>query len=642
MSVRARPELFDTYNAGYAQEMLERFARDPASVPDAWRRFFVPANLEAAGLQVPEELRARVAAAGADGAVPAHLLHTVARATQLVQAIREHGHNLARLDPLGTEPRGHPQLDPAFFGMTREELAQVPAAVVGVGEADESLAAVLGRLFQAYCGTTAYEFEHLEDPQKVSWFWETVERGLHRVHHDPEAKLALLERLSQVEGLERFLHRAYLGQKRFSIEGTDVLVPMLDLTIELFAQAPEREVIIAMAHRGRLNVLAHILGLPYERLLREFEGGPYHTTETLTVDLSTGDVKYHHGAIATYTTSAGLDVKVTLVPNPSHLEYANPVVVGLARARQAQAAGEHGFDPDAALPVLIHGDAAFAAQGIVAETLNLARLAGFTTGGTVHIIVNNQIGFTTPPEQGRSTDYASDLAKGYDIPVVHVNADDPEACLDVVRLAMAYRQRFRDDIVIDIIGYRRHGHNEGDEPSYTQPRMYAAIEKHASVRELWANTLIQDGVTTAEAVTQMVDRVALGLRDVQDRLKQDGVGKQSANSAEHSTPEPHSPDVDTAVPFPRLAALNQRVLTLPDGFALNPKLKKQIERRRAGLQEDTRLEWAHAEMLAFASVVEDGIPLRMCGQDTERGTFSQRHLVLHDANTGQRLDLLDA
>ncbi|MBI4539139.1 MAG: 2-oxoglutarate dehydrogenase E1 component [Gemmatimonadetes bacterium] len=640
-NLRIQRELFDSYNAGYAQEMLDRFARDPGSVPEEWRRIFLLDNLEAAGLVVPAELDRRRAGVAAETASP-RLLSAVARGTQLIQAFREFGHQLARLDPLGSEPPGHPQLDPSFFALTHEELTQVSASVVGIGRDDESLAAALERLRRTYCGTIGYEFEHLEDPEKVEWLWETVETGRHRSELGPEREVSLLERLSDVEGLERFLHRAYLGQKRFSIEGTDMLIPMLDLAVELAAEAGGQEVIIGMAHRGRLNVLAHILGLPYERILREFEGGAYHPTETLTLDLSTGDVKYHHGAVGTPATRQGALVRVTLVPNPSHLEFVNPVVEGLARARQTLAAGGQGTDPAAALPVLIHGDAAFAAEGIVAETLNLARLAAYATGGTLHIIANNQIGFTTPPEQGRSTRYASDLAKGYDIPVIHVNADDPEACLASVRLAMAYRSRFRDDVVIDLIGYRRHGHNEGDEPFYTQPVLYSLIEKHPTVRDLWARALVDDGIVTRERVEELQDAVALRLRGVQEALKHEGAGLGSGHSTETAPPEPRSPDVETAVPFERLAALNTAALSFPEGFNVHPKLAKQFERRRSGFTEEAALDWAHAEMLAFASLLDEGVPIRMSGQDTERGTFSQRHLVLHDVKSGARRPLLDS
>jgi 2-oxoglutarate dehydrogenase complex dehydrogenase (E1) component-like enzyme len=336
----------------------------------------------------------------------------------------------------------------------------------------------------------------------------------------PEEKRSLLERLSEVEGFEHFLHRAYLGQKRFSLEGTDMMVPMLDESIRLAAKAGCREVVMGMAHRGRLNVLVHILGVSYREIIRGFEGIPLRKTVLSVPQEGTGDVKYHHGADGSFTSRDGDRVRISLAPNPSHLEFVNPVVEGITRSRQFGGTGKELMqEVDAVVPILIHGDAAFAAEGIVAETLNLARLPGYTTGGTLHIITNNQVGFTTRPREGRSTRYASDLAKGYDIPIMHVNADDPESCLAVVRLAMAYRARFHDDVVIDLVGYRRHGHNEGDEPAYTQPLQYQRIDSHPTVTTLWADRLVQEGVATPEQVKRLKDDVAARIREAQDQVR---------------------------------------------------------------------------------------------------------------------------
>src|SRR6266571_1003329 len=421
--------------------------------------------------------------ASVDVEVGVEELKHVAAAMALVKAIRHFGHLAARLDPLASDPPGDPALDPGPLGLTPEIMARVPAEVLRVYVLGRTLADAYPELLKTYCGTIAYEVEHIGSHQERVWLRQVIESGQHRPPLAADEKRKLLSRLTAVEMLERFLHTAYLGQKRFSIEGLDALVPMLDLTIELAGQAGARRVVLGMAHRGRLNVLAHIVGLPYETIFAEFEGGR-PVEETLTPEGGTGDVKYHHGADGVYQTAAGKPVNITLSPNPSHLEAVNPVVEGRARANQTNRRGKEPIhDGTVAVPVLIHGDASFAAQGVVAETFNLARLKGYTTGGTIHLIANNQLGFTTDPREGRSTDYASDLAKGFDVPIVHVNADDPEACLAAARLAMAYRDKFHADVVIDVVGYRRHGHNEGDEPAYTQPLMYERIRQTPTARQ---------------------------------------------------------------------------------------------------------------------------------------------------------------
>ena len=442
--------------------------------------------------------------------------------------------------------------------------------------------------------------------------------------------------MTAVETLERFLHRTYLGQKRFSIEGLDVLVPMLDLTIELAGVAGARRVVMGMAHRGRLNVLAHVVGLPYETIFAEFEGGR-HVEETLTPAGGTGDVKYHHGADGVYQTAAGKPVNITLTPNPSHLEAVNPVVEGRARAGQTNRRGKDALhDGTVALPVLIHGDASFAAQGVVAETFNLARLKGYTTGGTIHLITNNQLGFTTDSKEARSTDYASDLAKGFDVPIVHVNADDPEACLAAVQLAMMFRARFHGDVVIDIVGYRRYGHNEGDEPAYTQPLMYERIREAPTVRQRYLEHLTALAVVDPERAEADAKQLSQRMSEIQQALRAHltldvkGEEPQRISGGQQLVAEP-----DTRAAAQLLTGLNDQLLTVPAGFTINPKLKKQLERRRTALTV-AEIEWAHAEALALATLVHEGVAVRLTGQDTARGTFSQRHMELHDAVTGER------
>ena len=492
--------LFEGQNAAYVQAMFEEYARNPEAVPSEWRKLF-----EARTLGTPLEAPSVPNTPAKDtGTTPTHssvqvsapseaaehlrrVLPVVSRATALVQAFRDHGHQLARIDPLGSEPPGHPQLSPAFFGTSMEELSELPASLVmdSDGE-DKSVAAALNALVAVYAGSIGYEFEHLDDHVKVDWLWDQVESESHFPKMNATEKSELLRHLSEAEGLEQFLHKAYLGQKRFSLEGTDALVPMLHLVIEKIAQAGGQEVILGMAHRGRLNVLTHIIGISYGELLAEFEGPSYQGGQ---LDISgTGDVKYHHGARGTRDIDGLGTIRIELAPNPSHLEFINPVVAGIARSRQFKTTGnDTSADTHSIVPVLIHGDAAFAAEGVVAETLNLARLNGYGVGGTIHFIINNQVGFTTDPRDGRSTVYASDLAKGYGIPVLHVNADDAEACLAAVRLAAAYRSHFEDDFVIDLVGYRRYGHNEGDEPAYTQPLEHENITNHPTVRAIYAD-----------------------------------------------------------------------------------------------------------------------------------------------------------
>ena len=564
---------------------------------------------------------------------PPEMLSHVAAAMALVKAFRMHGHLAAHLDPLGTEPIGDPALDPALLGLTPEIMAAIPSKVLRIAVPGRTLAESLPHLQRTYCGTMAYEIEHISTHEERVWLREKIESGAYRQPLPREQQRWLLQRLIQVEALERFLHKAYLGQKRFSIEGLDMLVPMLDLTIESAAESGARDVVIGMAHRGRLNVLAHTIGRPYETIFAEFEGGRQVEGGHPTPEGGTGDVKYHHGAEGAYKTATGKAITVSLSPNPSHLEFVSPVVDGRARAKQTQRRGrEPHHDPSAALPVAIHGDAAFAGQGVVAETLNLGALKGYRTGGTLHIITNNQVGFTTDMEDARSTRYASDLAKGFDIPIVHVNADDAEACLSAVRLAMAYRDRFHQDVVIDLVGYRRHGHNEGDEPAYTQPVMYERIKSLPSARELYAAALTQAGIISQEEATKEAEQAYQRLLDIQQAFKS-SMAKTTAQERPVRLSGPGQ-DIDTALSPEFLTALNDQLHSWPEGFSVHPKLRKLLERRRTGFGPEDGIDWAHAEALALGSLLTEGVPVRFTGQDTERGTFSQRHLVLHDVKTG--------
>jgi 2-oxoglutarate decarboxylase len=396
-----------------------------------------------------------------------------------------------------------------------------------------------------------------------------------------------------------------------------------------------------MAHRGRLNVLAHNLGRPYETIFAEFEGASTLEAVTTIPQGGTGDVKYHHGAQGSYQLPNGESVLVNLESNPSHLEFVNPVVVGAARAAQTTRQGPHAHrDTDAAMPIVLHGDAAFPGQGVVAESLNLQALDGYKVGGTLHLVTNNQVGFTTDPEDARSTRWASDIAKGYDVPIIHVNADDVQACISSVRLAFAYREEFGHDVVIDLIGYRRFGHNEADEPAYTQPEMYVKIKGHKRAAEIWADRLISESTVSkdeVEAQRQAIwDRLSALHADLKAKIKAaEAAGGVTQQTGEYQLDRSPSPDVPTAVSHDRLLSLNDELLATPEGFTVHPKLVKQLERRRVALGADGGIDWAHAEQLAYASLLTEGTPIRLTGQDVERGTFSQRHLVLHDAKTGQ-------
>ena len=480
-----------------------------------------------------------------------------------------------------------------------------------------------------YTRNLAVEFVHCGSEEERQWFRAlfTAEQ-LTRALTDVE-KRAVLRRLSEVDGFERFLGKAYVGYKRFSIEGTDALVPMLDTALEEAVAAGVHHVAISMAHRGRLSVLTHILGKPFEHVFAEFEGRHDHLDGT-----STGDVKYHLGFEGRQVTSSGATVEVSLVPNPSHLEVVNPVLMGLARAEQRIAGHPLERDERTVIPVCIHGDAAFPGEGIVAETLNLSRLAGYSVGGTLHIIVNNQVGFTTDPTDSRSTRYASDLAKGFEIPVIHVNADDAEACVAAVRIGVAYRQKFGRDFLVDLVGYRRHGHNEGDEPTYTQPVLYERIKAHPTPRQVWGHRLITEGVATQVDVDAAERAVAERLQALHAAMPRSAV-EAAAEHAEEEVPV-FPPVADTAVRAETLAAINEQLLQYPADFAPHPRLAKQLERRREALGESGGIDWGHAEALAFGSLIATGISVRITGQDAERGTFSHRHAVLSDVKNGRK------
>ena len=616
----SRDPITGVFNDAYIAEVFEAYRRDPASVEASWRQYFGFAEA-LAGARGTVPVASPLVGEDAPPIDPAYL-RKVAAAASLAEAIRQYGHLHVHLDPLGNPPPGAAELTPEFHGITEEDLRQVPAEALGIP--GTTAADATAHLRSIYSSRLAIETAHLEEEAEREWFRRVLENGELRLAMDKVEKEALLDRLTQVDGLERFIARAWVNVKRFSIEGTDAMVPMLDTAIDEASRQGTREVVIGMAHRGRINVLAHILDKPYARIFNEFDGK--HADQGSS---ETGDVKYHLGAITQRDFPDGRSVGVMLVPNPSHLEVVNPVLMGVARARIAALGGRE----SAVLSIAIHGDAAFPGEGIVAETLNMSRLTGYRVGGTLHIIANNQVGFTTNPTDSRSTYYASDLAKGFEIPIVHVNADDAEACVAAVRLAIMYRATFGKDFLIDLVGYRRWGHNEGDEPTYTQPALYARVRQHPTPRQVWARRLVEEGVVTAEAV-EALDK---GLQARFDALLAESRAHVDLDGADHEPmrPTPSSiPAVDTAVRAEALVAYNERLLTYPTTFTPHPRLARQLERRREAMGEAGGIDWGHAEALAFASLVDEGVHVRLTGQDAERGTFTHRHAVLHDVNGG--------
>ena len=650
-------------NAGYVEQLLEQYLDNPEAVDPAWRELFErdgdgsvePSALElegrppssgnggnvadqaiaeAGGTAPPVTTIAEQPETAARQAPDTDLMGAVAAAMSLVKAYRMHGHLNARLDPLGSEPMGDPALDETRLEppLTPELQRRIPARLLRLYVPGSTLLEALPHLKEVYTGTIAYEIEHISDHAERVWLRQAIESGRFRATLTDDDRRGLLERLARVEAFETYLRRAFIGQKQFSIEGLDVLVPMLDEAVELAARSGAHEVLIGIAHRGRLNVLTHVVGRSYPEILREFEGERSIDALISDPEGGTGDVKYHLAASESRVTAAG-EIEVTVASNPSHLEAVDPVVEGLARAEQTDrsyGAGIH--DPSVALSVLIHGDASFAGQGVVAETFNLHSLDGYSTGGTLHLIANNQVGFTTDPAEGRSTRYSSDLAKGFDVPIVHVNADDPDAAISAIRLALAYREEFGHDVVVDLVGYRRFGHNEQDEAAYTQPLQAERIELQRPVRETYAERLVAAGVVEPDAAARMLEEPLEELRSAHDDLR-------SSFASTTPPPEPHTRSdtgaaVTTAVAANRLVALGEELLEVPDGFEVNPKLARQLERRRQSLREGG-IDWGHAEALAFATLLEEGIPIRLSGQDTERGTFSHRHAVLHDPRTGE-------
>ncbi len=620
-------------NADFLDALYEQYLRDPGSVAPQWRGYFAGLGPQAGAERAHAPVRAGISERAAHGAPAAAASGADARqaaVSRLIQVWTNRGHLLATIDPLALTPRPRPRvLDLDYFGLTPQDLdaefftgsrsAAVPQRM--------KLRDILAQLEYVYAGNVGAEFAHMSDSEERLWLQDQFQEGRLKGSFSAEERRNILWQLTAAEGLERYLHTKYVGQKRFSLEGGDALIPLLDDLIQDCGTAGIEEVVIGMAHRGRLNVLVNLLGKSPAALFSEFEG--VYDPSRLK---GSGDVKYHKGFSADLRTPNG-NVHTVLAFNPSHLEVVNPVVEGSVRARQERrgdARAEH------VLALLVHGDAAFAGQGVVMETLQLSQARGFFTGGTVHVIINNQVGFTTSePKDARSTIYASDVAKMLEVPIFHVNADDAEAVVFVTRLALKYRQRFRKDVVIDLVGYRRHGHNEADEPSATQPGMYRIIRQHPTARRIYADQLISAGLLTEAEVQAMYEQYRSGLDEgrPQARASLGMIGnKYTVDWSQYSQID-FTERVMTGVELPRLRALGERLTAYPDNFVLHPRVAQIIVNRRKMLAGELPLDWGCAETLAYGALVEDGFGVRLTGQDSGRGTFFHRHAVLHDQKT---------
>jgi 2-oxoglutarate dehydrogenase E1 component len=551
------------------------------------------------------------------------------RVLQLINLYRVRGHLIADLDPLGSQTQYHAELDPATYKLTLWDLDREFITGGFSNLRTATLREILNILQKTYCEKIGIEYMHIQNPAEKLWLQNKMEPVMNVPQFDTEIQKAILNKLITAETFEHFIHNKFIGHKRFSLEGSETLIPVLDLLLNDANDAGVTEVVLGMAHRGRLNVLANIIGKSYESIFSEFED--IQDPDSMQ---GSGDVKYHLGASGRYKTRNGGSIIISVASNPSHLEWVNPVVEGIVRAKQARMGDYHNHKK--VMPVLIHGDAAFAGQGIVAETLNLSQLSGYRTGGTVHIIINNQIGFTTTPEDARSSVYASDVAKMIQAPIFHVNGDNPEASLWAAKIAFEYRQLFKKDIVIDLFGYRRHGHNEGDEPGFTQPLLYEKIKSHPSVREIYSRSLLDNKILTEEEIKKMNDEVYNSLNTAFDKIKRRSIEFSSdaplAVSKEKMAGV--TPVRDTGISEEALKKIVTGITTVPKDFSVHPKLRKFLEKRLELIEGSGEADWALAESIAFGSLLLEGTPVRLSGQDSVRGTFSQRHLALTDINTG--------
>ena len=632
------------YNLEYLEELYTRYLHDHASVAEPWRAHFAELRNGGNGqVQVGPSFRRRSLFNPAPPPAPSRQVTEIDplqasvrdRLNQLIRNYRVRGHMLAELDPLGSRRPTPPELELAYYGFRESDLDLLTTCSTLPYDEPLTIREIVQRLRNTYCRSIGVQFMHLDDPAARRWLQHRMESTQNHLALSREEQLRILVRLTDAVIFEEFLRKKFLGAKTFSLEGSETLIPLLDLALEKASRQGVRDIMIGMAHRGRLNVLANIIGKTPRDIFREFADAE---PELWT---GRGDVRYHLGASGTWTTAEGVRLPLTLCFNPSHLEFVNPVVLGCVRARQDRR-GDH--ERRQVLGVLIHGDAAFPGEGIVQETLNLSQLPGYRVGGVLHVVVNNQIGFTTPPGEGRSTVYATDIARMLQSPVFHVNGEDPEAVAQVVQLALDFRHEFRTDVFIDMYGYRRWGHNETDEPSFTQPLMYRAIRQRPSIRESYFDHLRQLGEVTAEEGEEIAHQRREKLEQQLSAAQQQDVGSVERGSVERArvptldAPTPphstlHAPTLHAPTPA-RLSRLLEQLTHRPPGFHLHPKLERGMEARRKMAAGEHPLDWSAAEALALASLATEGVRIRLSGQDTARGTFSQRHAVLYDQQDG--------
>ncbi len=632
------PETTDSWNLPFVERLYADFARDPSSVASDWRRYFEQVrNGEHA--EAPRVEPTFPSSAGPSDSIQTHGRPLQYRVNQLVRNYRVRGHNLAAVDPLGRPRPIPPELDINFYGFSAEDMDRQVQSELFPFNRTLTVREIFKELQDTYCRSIGVQYMHIDNSAIRRWLEERIEGSHNRVELAREEQVRIFTRLTDAVAFEEFIRKKFVGAKSFSLEGCESLIPLLDLAIEKAAEQGIKEIVLGMAHRGRLNVLANILGKSPRQIFREFADDP----KTFR---GHGDVKYHLGYSNDWTAAKGQRVHLSLCFNPSHLEFVNPVALGRVRAKQDrfQTANET-TEPGPCLALLIHGDASFAGQGVIQETLNLSQLPGYSVGGTVHIVVNNQIGFTTTPAEGRSCTYATDVARMLQVPIFHVNGEDPEAVAQVVRVAMDFRQTFHRDVFIDMFGYRRLGHNEGDEPAFTQPVLYRAIKSRKSVREGYLDHLLNLGELTREEAENIAkqrhEALERELTQAQDETYRPPTDKNPpiqgiwTRSNFVGGLEMEAPEAPTGTDPARLADLLMKQTVLPENFRPHPKIKKFLESRRAMAEGKEPLDWAAAEALAFACTSTEGFRLRLSGQDSARGTFSQRHAVLHDYESGE-------
>jgi 2-oxoglutarate dehydrogenase E1 component len=612
------PSYLNSLNLAYIEELENQYKKDPKVLEPTWRSFFDGLCLN--GMKSQEIL----------GGISLNELEFEHKVMKLIEGYRELGYLIADVDPLERGVQRHPLLELSCFGLKEEDLDKKCRVAQTLGLEPVPLRAVIQWLTTYYGSPVAVEYAHIEEPESRIWIQDQVESGILQKPLPASMKLRTFQKLSEAEALETFFHKRFVGQKRFSVEGNDVIVPMLDYLVEGASEMGTDEMLIAMAHRGRLNVLANIFQKDLKRMFAEFTGN-------LEADPGEGDVKYHMGFSQNIQTSSGRIVYLSLVRNPSHLEAVNPVLMGIARSKQKLKGDKQRIRT---LPVLIHGDASFSGQGVIYEILNMSELKGYSVGGTLHIILNNRIGYTTMSRESRSTPQATDVAKMLEIPIFRVNADEPEPALRCILLALEFRNVFKRDVVIDLIGYRRYGHNEADEPTYTQPRMYQRIKSHPRVRTLYAQRLIQEGVVDEKKIEETDQELAGRLDQALEESRKAPVsgemhpfGGRWSGFREVSEEEILKP-VSTGVSVEKLKALSQQLLTIPEGFHLHPKLAKALEEKRERIDGKREVDWSLGETLAYATLLCDGHSVRLAGQDSVRGTFSHRHATFYDYETG--------